>query len=105
MDNTGTIVSDEEQELHDSHWWGERTFRDADGPRIIPFCRDCRVDGFADQPRAFIRCPGPKKPRERCPATMWSLDDLGHQHVCIGGPPHRDHYCLDCQRWFFKAGE
>lgn len=95
-------MSDEEpQQLDDSHVWGERHYMES----YIPFCRECRVDGFEDEVRAFLPCLGAKNPRTPCPATMWSLDDLGHQHVCIGGPPHRDHFCIDCQRWFFKAGE
>lgn len=94
-------MSDEERMLDDSHDWGETHYMGS----YIPCCRDCRVNGFEDEPRAFLPCTGQKKPRTRCPATMWSLDDLGHQHVCIGGHTGRDHLCVDCQRWFFKAGE
>ena len=85
--------------LHETHRWGERAYN---GTRI-PFCLDCRVDGFEDEPAAFEECPGKKITRKQgseCPATLESLDDPGHLHQCIGGHTTGHHFCGECQRWF-----
>jgi len=83
--------------LNETHRWGERVY---DGGRI-PFCLDCHVDGFEDEPGAFTECPGPReKKRTACPVTLKSRDDPGHTHVCIGGHPEGDHFCVECARWF-----
>lgn len=89
--------------LHESHRWGERSFYG----EMMPYCLDCRVFGFEDEPGAFEECPGPpeipgKKKRDQtpCSVTMWSLDDLGHQHVCVGGHTDGDHLCKECRRWY-----
>lgn len=91
---------EEEQDLNDSHDWGEKRFFDGDGMRIIPVCLDCKVNGFINEPKAFRPCPGPKKPRSRCRVMMWSADDPGHRHRCIGGHDEGDHFCKECGRWY-----
>lgn len=80
--------------LHDTHAWGERL---DDGARI-PWCVSCGVDGYENEPAAFLPCV----PAKRCGVTMNSWDDPGHVHIC--GKPHStgDHHCVDptCLRWF-----
>jgi hypothetical protein len=87
-------------ELHQSHRWGERMMYG----ESVPVCLDCRTDGFDDVPAAFDECPGPPEPKTKgrapCSVTMWSLDDPGHQHVCLGGHTDGDHFCKDCRRWY-----
>lgn len=49
--------------LHPSHRWGQRPYfeREKAGSnrlrtRMIPCCLNCLVDGFEDEPDAFIEC-------------------------------------------------
>lgn len=95
--------------LHESHQWGERMFRDADGTRPIPVCLDCRVDGFENEPAAFKECPGKppakKVVRKDCTATLASMDTPGHTHRCIGGHTEGNHFCGECRRWFGLKGD
>lgn len=80
--------------LHETHRWGER--------RGVPFCRDCKVEGYEDEPGAFAECPGPPpKGGVACGHKVESLDDPGHQHECgIGIHPASMHFCDECERWF-----
>jgi hypothetical protein len=86
-------------DLHETHRWGERAFQ---GSRI-PFCLDCRTDGFEDEPAAFEECPGKpeKEKRTPCPVTKDSWDNPGHTHRCLGGiHPNGMHFCEECLEWF-----
>jgi hypothetical protein len=83
--------------LHDSHRWDETG--------EVAVCRDCKVEGYDDEPGAFAPCP---KSREKkrptgtvCGHKTESLDDPGHQHECGGGiHPEGMHFCWECERWF-----
>ena len=76
--------------LHESHRWGTR--------RGVPYCRDCKVEGYEDEPAAFAPCV---QPSSECGHKAESLDDPGHQHECTGGiHPEGMHYCGECERWF-----
>lgn len=93
------------EELHDTHEWGERSFTDDEGTRLIPFCTTCKVDGFINEPSAFTECPGPPQKRqparEVCLVTRDSWDNPGHTHSCLGGiHPRGMHFCADCREWF-----
>ena len=94
------LEEEEVEELHESHDWNERRFIDGDGLRFIPYCIECQVDGFVNEPKAFKPCPGPKVKRSRCRVTMESRDDPGHLHRCLGGHTSGDHFCKVCHRWY-----
>ena len=80
-------------ELHETHRWGQR--------RGIPVCRDCKVEGYEDEPAAFSPCPGPDLKGQPCPVTKDSWDNPGHTHRCLGGiHPQGMHFCRDCREWF-----
>ncbi len=85
-------------ELHDTHRWGERLLREGTEERMIPCCLDCGVDGFENEPDAFLPC----RPKNRCGVTMESWDNPGHTHVCGTAHATGDHHCADtrCSRWF-----
>jgi hypothetical protein len=87
--------------LDDSHPWDESG--------EVAVCRDCRVEGYSDEPKAFTPCPGPPKPRTVpakkatvCWATMDSRDTPGHTHLCELPPHEGDHMCFECRRRFGK---
>lgn len=84
-------------ELHETHDW---TVRGG-----VPICRDCKAEGYEDEPDGFLPCPGPpeRKGKKPCPATMESRDDPGHTHRCSGGHTEGDHFCGGCSRWFGVA--
>lgn len=95
-------------ELHSTHRWGERPLyeRDETGTvhkRMIPSCRSCKVDGFENEPDAFLPCP--KVKTGECGAKMKSTRVPGHVHVCGIAHPTGDHHCVDpdCLRWFWFA--
>jgi hypothetical protein len=37
-----------------------------------------------------------------CSATGESLADPGHVHTCIGKHDAGDHFCGECQRWWYR---
>lgn len=88
-------------ELHDSHPWDESG--------EVAVCRDCRVEGYSDESRAFRPCLGPpipwKKPVKKtalCWRTMESVYRPGHTHLCELAPHEGDHICADCGNRFGK---
>ena len=68
----------------------------------IPFCLDCHVDGFEDEPAAFQPCPPKKKTGPVCWKTYESVYLPGHTHLCELAPHEGDHICAECGRRFGK---
>lgn len=77
--------------LHETHRWAVR--------KGIPVCRDCRVEGYEDEPGAFAPCPG-SPGKTVCWATMDSTYLPGHTHLCETAPHDGDHICAECGRRF-----
>lgn len=70
LSNSHTAGHDrKELVLHPSHIWGQRPVYKRDKEwasrfvrHVIPCCLNCMVDGYEDEPDAFVQCRRHKEP-------------------------------------------